>query len=1045
MPSVAEMRERDDAVDVAYAIAFDGIEYIWVTGHADEGLLGSGSGSWIGDYEDAIGDTYRRTVLAGLKMPTTLRLEELDEKRGTLEQQTQTIQLVDFDDVVAAMFGRDGKDFDLLAEVIQPGTSALGTSVAVQGGDTVNPRGRFVGLERIGPSGERVDFSCLPFTRIGPQHVSFYADDGPPPVRISSQPIDHNGRWFALYRLYRDPFTGEWPHLGLQYEGGGLIAVGKLLDNGTITGDRVWSLQLAMRESLLRRTLNLNSPTEWFVPSVSASLSADEARIAVETASYSDSNDTLYASLSLDGGVSFSLTLDRATALSELSTALGNVVSASGTDYGGVTGIDGFGSGDIRVTPNGIGIRTDANGDGLALRAHVIMHEKVWRLLGYDPPLQDVSPVDQEDERQISFTYYGAGSAPLSGGALVPTEGYWGAAIFTVALGRGTDPNYDDNGGSYRYYRPIYTGDIQLFYRNAQQQFSISYDRPFLEGSPPVPRTSAEIDGSSVDVARYFAFSGKRAKAAVYTDGVVLDEDGQQIEASDVEGVDTIIPARVSWVETSYGQPIDVDGSTTLYLEVWDDPSKFGFASPKLDGEWVGLSEPGGGDEESFQIKCLPLACYGYHDPDTPQGYDVPGTDVDLAYDALCQLLLSTGTSTTWSGAIGTGATFTRGSNGTAGGSWWSHDVQTYDLGLAIPYQLVADVDDIADAFGSGKLNHTRYSYLGPFESTRMIESILLPRGLAMSLRGGRFGVVRLAIPDPDDVDFEIGEDDLDDPYGDKASQVLRAVGQVDETKLSYPWDAVNSTHNEEHSVRARDGNSRDRFGDLNLQLKDDGAVRLSLGEWRQLWSHEMPEFFSSRHFKVTGIRVKRSPGQDIHVGSSIRLTQPWLYNGSTYGIAGMLGIVTSVAMESGSHVYVIDVLIFAGQSGARLWAPIGLVTDLDGSIITVDGTSPLASAPQFGRPAWASGSEATVQLVSWDGRQWAAVEVGEVVSAAGSEVEVTGTVDNLGLRDRDVYLAFAPYESQSASDSWVLSYLSVNVLATHRFGASDTKGWPLL
>ena len=264
MPTVTELRSRPHA-EVCYGFAIAGLPYLWVTDHSsvtgttiDTAPLLSG---WGATMPTSMGP---RTVLRGLILPD-LR-EAFDEKTGQLELSQVTIKLVDYDGILADLFATEGKDSDVLGEDIQPGTSALGTSVLIQGGLTVNPRGRHIGLERIGPSGQRGYYSCFPWTAIGPHHPvnpNGAQDEGPAPIPISNDPINFAGRQCAVYMFYRDPnATGSaaWASFQDQYDANGVHWYGQLLDRGTIDGgSRIWSLSAAAGFALafLRRARTL--------------------------------------------------------------------------------------------------------------------------------------------------------------------------------------------------------------------------------------------------------------------------------------------------------------------------------------------------------------------------------------------------------------------------------------------------------------------------------------------------------------------------------------------------------------------------------------------------------------------------------------------------------------------------------------------------------------------------------------------------------------------------------------------------------------------
>jgi len=189
----------------AHILFVEGLPWAFTDDETGE-LLGSGASSWIGESESALGATVgQRTVLPGLRMPRALR-ESLDPKTGLLTTQQVSIRLVDYEGILADLFASEGKAFSLLGENIPPGSTALGIATTIIGGTTINARGRHIGLERIGPAGERGYFSPFPFTLIGRHHaINLYGDgdEGPRPIPISVDPLDFMRRKIAIYRVMR--------------------------------------------------------------------------------------------------------------------------------------------------------------------------------------------------------------------------------------------------------------------------------------------------------------------------------------------------------------------------------------------------------------------------------------------------------------------------------------------------------------------------------------------------------------------------------------------------------------------------------------------------------------------------------------------------------------------------------------------------------------------------------------------------------------------------------------------------------------------------
>src|SRR5574338_42392 len=323
---------------IAHMIFIEGLPYAWTDDESGE-LLGSDFNSWIGERQDAIGESVgSRIVLSGLRMPRNLH-EGIDPKIGMLQTVTTTFRLVDRDGTLAALLASEGKAFDVLAEDIQPGTAALATSVATAGGLTTNPRGRYIGLERIGPAGERAYFPPVPSTWIGYHHaVNLYGqgEEGPRPIPISDDPLDFVGRRVVCYQLLRrrshEGRFGSWEDWPLWDEQaaleGSVLWWGKLLDRGSIMGNREWTIRCQGAESWLKRTLNAWAPGWSPLSDAVVELTETQRQVAIK----------FFHEGSTDLSVGFTTTLTAAggkdTWIGELNTLMASVISGGTSDYG---------------------------------------------------------------------------------------------------------------------------------------------------------------------------------------------------------------------------------------------------------------------------------------------------------------------------------------------------------------------------------------------------------------------------------------------------------------------------------------------------------------------------------------------------------------------------------------------------------------------------------------------------------------------------------------------------------------------------------------
>lgn len=1039
---------------IAHIVAIEGLAPMFCDDETGE-LLGSGAGTWIGESEDDLGATVGdRIMLPGLRLPAQLR-ESLDPKTGLLGTQNITIRLVDYDGTLADLFASEGKAFDLLAENIPAGTSALAASVAISGGSTTNPRGRHVGLERIGPNGERGYLSPFPFDLIGRHHaVNLYGngEEGPRPIPISDDPLDFTRRKVAIYRLVRrnlPPLTGHtaWPLWQDQYRfaPGCLVWWGELTDRGTIAGNREWDLKASGAASWLQKTLNQHAPTWRPISSTHVSL-ADAQRYAAIEFRHVLVGGGNPVDLSVGFRQAFSAVGDGDTWRAELQTLMADVVDGSESDYGG-TAVDQWEQSSAGILEDGTFWIRRQNNDAVgatqgAVQMLVTMHETIWRSLGFDPPLQDYGDVPLTEETQIRFRQMEEGDTPgdvAAVGNVVPAGGYWSAAFTTGGIGSdGTVSGYwyagDDNGGHPRYWRPVNAGDPLILQgpQHVPQTLLLPIDQPYIEPSNTVQWATAD------NVARYFAIRGKRAVGVPVGPGQVADQSGHIVEYGDVEAEDYGVVVRCEWEPAGYGALVEVDGQPAIAIVDYEDGRKFGVPFEPIVGEWSQLNTA-----DSIGLEIAPLMTYGY------------GSNGALGRAIECwyQLMLSTGAASGWVGPESGDPAYLFGPNSHTGQDvYWVGDTLVADHGLAIPSDLVTEPNDAIAEWdrvpggNDGALSRIGLAYVGPQKSTDVLASIMQPRALAWSLAGGRYGVVLLAPFNPDEAEVSITEESLyahpTKPSESIPRQELRAVGQLDRVKLSYRYNPLDGDRAMEREYRARDREAQARRGDLAIEIFDDGLVPQEWDvpgvpvwehDFRDLWEANRSEFFARRHFLVTGLRLHRLAGSTVRVGTRVRLTNPWPVNpAGGYGLTDACGIVTDWQYLTRECCYVVSVLVFAGQfTGIDLFMPIGRVSSTSGANITIaaeDESAGLSGASRFNRPSWASGNQAAVRFVSFDRSSWSISSVYYVSSVAGNVVTLTGApAASEVYRDRDLFLVMADVAEQTGR--WPETYGAALVL----------------
>lgn len=1077
--TAAECAARATAY-TCHLFAVEGLPYLWTDDTTGE-LLGSGAGTWMGESEDALGlDVGSRTILPGLKCPSFK--EGIDPKVGTLQKNSATIKLIDRAGELAALFATEGKAFSILGADIQPGNTALGTSVAISGNLTINPRGRYIGLERIGPAGERGYWSPFTFPLLGKHHpVNLFGqgEEGPRPIPISDSPLDFTGRLVSVYRLVRRQLpmlTGyeAWPLWDDQASvEGALVWWGKLTDKGTVGGNREWSLRCDGALSLLQRQLNQWAPGWGPISDAPRTLSAEQRMVAIRFAHNEIVDDYDYPNdLSVGYTSTFSATGDQETWIPELNALIQAVASGATSDYG-VDPVEDWHGAEAGILDDGtIFVRRnteDDPGERGGVLMQISMHETIWRSFGFDPPLQATAPPFSETT-QIPFVPVNAGEFVFGPGAVngsCPADGFYAAELTTMSLdsngliyslGNGAASN---NGGTNRRWEPINPGNPLILAGPAEvpQLVRLQVDQPYLESVPSVPRSDAEVAGSEVTHARYFAIRGQKASGNPTGPGAVQQENGETLKLEDVEAEDFGTVVRGEWREASYGALVEEDGRPTLSIARYENPMLAGVPFLPMDSEWSALATAKGPG-----LEIAPLMTYGY------------GVAMSLGRAIECwyQLLLSTGSAAGFATDESTDPDFVEGLNSHAGQSqYWCWDALRADHGLGVPAELVAEPDVAVTEFdkvpggAGGALSRIGLAYVGAQDSLSVVESIIRPRGLACSLDGGRYGVVFLAPFSPFDATVSIGTADLygrvDDPASTIPSQQLRAVGQLDRVSLKYRYNPLDGETAIEKEYRARDREAQARRGDLKLELVDHGLVPTEwqvpgVDSWslafRDLWEVDRSEFFARRHFLVTDLTVNRLVGARCRVGTRVLLTNPWPVNpagaagdadAQGYGLTDACGIVIDWQYNAQERSYSLQLLVFAGQfTGARLFMPIGRMVSQAGASITMepeDAERGISGASRFARPPFSSANQARIRFLSHDRTAWYLSSTYEIASVAGDVVTLTGTPTASDVyRDRDVYMIVAEMSQQTGR--WPAAHGSPIVLDTLQHPGG--QGFPL-
>ncbi len=1065
MPDVATIRTREDAVDVRWVFFIEGIPQAFTTdnGQGRGTLLGSGGSTWMGLSETSIGGVEvsgARTVLGGLEMPRTLG-ESIDPKSGEPIPRPATFKIHDDENgTIAALFGREGKEYDILRHRIAGGTDAVAATGLGQAGDSIGLRGRWIGLERTGSSGERRLFPATPDTWVGLEHSVHQDELGIlPPIKVSDEPIQWVGRIVTVYAIYRDPDdptedATAWPTWDDQADNRAWV--------GVIQGVRrvkagVWDIRCHGRDGLIRKQLGRVTSGAWRPLTTELGYESNEDGISI----FFERRDavdipTLFNSLSF--GTETLTGTTKSELIDEIHALIQDVYDGTTTPYAGTEGdLDAWSEaatdqdaevGLLSGTPSSFYCRkTTMSADQTLLVMHVAMHSKVWRQLGFEPETQnyDIANLATENDQQIGFTALERNTehkvSILTGANVPDADGYWMGRFTTVAVGFTevlTDGNEWDNDGARRRWLALYPSEPFTLNMTASDQVVRLGDgeSPYAEGQLTVEVSGNDVDGAAGEYSRYFAIRGKVLRG--------VDEEPEE----------TIQVAQLEWVEGNYGTIDPGTGALpALILRRWMDPRPFGFPYERLEGldYWTGIA----GSEA--QIDAAPLHAYAYLAGDKPE----------YAHHVWGQVMLSTGSG---GGVSGGAVTVGDNSPGYAGSLRWADDVELADMGCGIPYQLVDTLTAVRAVFDQvpggalGPLNRVRHAYIGPYLAQEVLRSLMRPRRLMWSYHGDVLGVVQLAPFSPGDADVLIGEADL---YGDRDArshipdQQPAPVGQLDGVDFTYRWYPSENKTQESFLLLSRDAEATARTGELVEKIEDRGLLAADvlrdidgpqwIQEFEQLWAEDAAEFFAQDHYSIT-LTVSRPKGQDIRPGTRVLMTNPWpANNAGSYGLTDHAGIVVGRELDTRTHATRAEVFVFAGQGeGWRFHSPMARIIEQSGVTLTIStdqyshGGS-VQDGDGYSAPSWTSATDsAAVQIVYRIGETYSLGGTHTIVSYNGTDTVTLNSAPDTSIEYADRWLIFQPYASQSAG-SYPRAIFGAIVQDDLTHGAGSVVGRPFL
>jgi hypothetical protein len=567
MPTSIELRALGGDLQFAHVILFDGVQDGAFADHAD--LVGFTTGTG-------------HNVRLGFQREAALRMA-IDLRTGQFEDSTSTFTVIDFEGDLVSLFAAIDPTERPLTDV------PVGAGTNIAPGDDLSARtelhGRYIGTERIGSSGARHQYSCVPGFDVGLEHQIVVPALDLAASPVSDRPLVWAGRRCAVYRIYRDHVTYPDPATGPSswrpFSEATRVWWGTLKDQGVVSGHE-WRFEADGPESWLRKPLGVGYQTRPVVVVANVTLSSDpendETGIGIEMLV-----PTGGVGFQQFGSDDFSTSISASTpedVRADVSAAVAALASAGGVDgawldqAGWVIELDAT-SGNVRI---GIDPNLDSHG-----RMHLCLHRKAWAIMGYDVTLQTALAVDAEDGRALIFF---PAEMPGSSFSDAPGPDYW-VGRFVTGDNTSEYPRGGNNGGLPRRYTPFYRGGTYVLRADLDggqvvrlgdatlgggtSQSTIAHrgqlDRP-PASDPNNPSSPYALSGGNVDRQGLVLFYGKR-----------------RFE-NEEDTVDEYQVGRCSW-RNAAGQQDGLINGDIIVVNEWLEPARFGFNRPKLESDWV--------------------------------------------------------------------------------------------------------------------------------------------------------------------------------------------------------------------------------------------------------------------------------------------------------------------------------------------------------------------------------------------------------------------------------------------------------------------------
>ena len=589
MPASSATLAARAVQDVGYVLFFEGLRVAYTNRRE---LAGEGGGSWIGTSE---GD---RIVLTGLEPPDAIK-HSISLEAGLIADNDVSFTIVDSAQQIIGLFdaGLENTDAEPLQvyERLGPLDDPAPANLIGKDGEAVGVWGKYINGESIGPAGERRQFQVLPGTAgqlPGYDHAAVDStEQALAPSQVTSTPRWFEGRRMSLYLIRRDPHTGEWvTWLDAEQSGYGRIWWGTAR-NARVTA-RAWTFNCEGPGSWLRGTLNRLRPTVW-QETAGGGLAISEAQgycgIALSHIKYTLEERVRCAYSLFDAPDLVVLPgMSPGDVRDALHARLQAIVVAAGEDtYSFATFHEGEAAIVSAITDNGepstkIRIRV-ADAPGIE-NEHggemwLVLHEKVWRWLGFDPILQDQQLSQISSEYEIPFYHYSAGEVFKPGLALgpiwaavgveVPTDDYYAARITTLPVGTPSFVSEDADGdGVMREHRAVNREGVVLLEEGTKLYMGIGTALPYVGGQTMRPVDDAQVGGQDCDTTGFIALRGSYLPKG----------------ADEARTITTIW--KCSW-KNAGGMFGEENSVATVYLSRQLDPRLFGVTNGKAPPAWA--------------------------------------------------------------------------------------------------------------------------------------------------------------------------------------------------------------------------------------------------------------------------------------------------------------------------------------------------------------------------------------------------------------------------------------------------------------------------